>query len=153
MARSISELLLKMDVFGFLEAEDFPVVEEYMFTYQYEEGAYVFKEGAHGAYMFFIVEGIAEVSKIQDTKKLTIAQLTPGRSVGEMSMLDGRPRSATVKALSTLVLIVLKRQDFFNLMEQHPKTANRVILGIAGLLSESLRNTTSDLTEKTLSIC
>lgn len=152
MARSIKHLFPKLEVFEFLKEEDYETVEEYMFTYEYEQGAYVFKEGTHGGYMFFIVEGKAEVLKQIDTKRTTIAILEKGRSLGEMSMLDGGTRSATVKALTKLTLMVLKREDFHKLMEEHPKTANSIVVGIASLLSRSLRNTTSEYTEQVLSI-
>ena len=152
MSQSIRHLFPKLSVFEFLKEEDYPIVEEYMFTHQYEKGAYVFKEGGHGGYMFFIVEGDAEVSKQLDTKKTTIAILTPGRSMGEMSLLDGGTRSASVKAITNLTLIVLKREDFDTLMDKHPKTANRIIIGIAKLLSQSLRDTTKEFTEQTLSL-
>ena len=70
-----------------------------------------------------------------------------------MSLIDGGSRSATVKAETDLTLIVLKREDFNRLLEDHPKTANRIVIGIAKLLSVSLRETTKRLTEKTLSLC
>jgi len=106
MARSIQNLFPKLDVFSFLKEEDYEVVDKYMFTYSYDQGAYVFKEGAHGAYMFFIVEGTAEVTKQVGEKKTTVATLGKGQSLGEMSMLDGGTRSATVTALTNLTLIV-----------------------------------------------
>lgn len=152
MAQSISHLVPRLEVFSFLKTKDYPVLEKYTFNYQYEKGSYVFKEGTHGGYMFFIVEGEVEVIKQFDNKKTRIATLGRGRSMGEMSMLDGGARSATVRALTDLTLIVLKREDFHRLMDEHPKTANRIILGIAGLLSQSLRETTDEFTERSLSL-
>lgn len=153
MSQSIKSLVPKLEVFSFLQAKDYPILDKYAFSYQYEKGAYVFKEGTHGGYMFFIVEGEVEVLKQYDNKRTCIATLSRGRSLGEMSMLDGGARSATVRALTDLSLIVLKREDFHRLMEDHPKTANRIILGIAGLLSQSLRETTDEFTERTLAMC
>jgi CRP/FNR family transcriptional regulator, cyclic AMP receptor protein len=95
MSSTIEKLLPRLEVFNFLEESDYPIIEKYMFNYEYEKGAYVFKEGAHGGYMFFIVDGEVEVIKQFDTAKHTIATLTKGRSVGEMSLIDGAPRSAT----------------------------------------------------------
>ncbi len=153
MGQSIQSLLANLEVFDFLEAADYRVVEKYMFKYQFEEKAYVFKEGTHGGYMFFIVEGTVEVIKQYDTKKHKIAELSAGRSVGEMSLIDGAPRSATVRAKSALSLIVLKRKDFEKMLEEEPGIANRVLMGIAKLLSRSLRDTNKDFTEKLLGIC
>ncbi|MEX0943681.1 MAG: cyclic nucleotide-binding domain-containing protein [Pseudomonadales bacterium] len=153
MSQSIGNLVSQLEVFNFLEEEDHKTIEKYMFKYDYEDGAYVFKEGAHGGYMFFIVDGTVEVIKQFDTKKHTIAELGPGRSVGEMSLIDGAPRSATVRAKDNLSLIVLKREDFQKMLAEEPEIANRVLMGIATLLSQSLRDTNKNFTEKLLSIC
>ncbi len=103
--------------------------------------------------MFFIAGGEVEVIKQFDNKKHTIAKLSVGRSVGEMSLIDGAPRSATVKASPDLDLIVLKREDFKKLNEEHPAIANKVLMGMATLLSQSLRDTNNRFTEKLLTIC
>tara|TARA_R110002110_G_scaffold226755_1_gene441079 strand:+ start:175 stop:636 length:462 start_codon:yes stop_codon:yes gene_type:complete len=153
MAQSIQSLFTKLEVFDFLIPDDYPIIEKYMFRYEYEASKYVFKEGAHGAYMFFIVDGQAEVSQLVRGNKITVATLEPGRSLGEMSLLDGKARSATVKAITDLSLIVLKREDFNLLMEEHPRVGSRVVIGIASLLSRSLRHTTREFSEQTLSLC
>jgi len=153
MSSAIERLLPKLKVFNFLEEADYDVIEKYMFTHEYEKGAYIFKEGAHGGYMFFIINGEVEVIKQFDTAKHTIATLESGRSVGEMSLIDGAPRSATAKAKTALKLIVLKREDFNKLNEENPAIANKVLMGIASLLSSSLRDTNNRFTEKLLSIC
>ena len=153
MSESIDTLLPKLQVFNFLEDKDYKIIGRYMFPHDYEKGSFVFKEGAHGGYMFFIVEGEVEVIKQFDNKKHTIAKLSEGRSVGEMSLIDGSPRSATVRAITTLKLIVLKREDFVKLNDEEPAIANKILMGIATLLSLSLRDTNNRFTEKLLSLC
>ena len=153
MSSAIEKLLPRLQVFNFLEEPDYPVIVKYMFNYDYEKGSYIFKEGAHGGYMFFIVSGEVEVIKQFDTAKHTIATLDAGRSVGEMSLIDGAPRSATAKAKTDLKLIVLKREDFNKLNQEQPAIANKVLMGISTLLSASLRDTNNRFTEKLLSIC
>ncbi|MBP40067.1 MAG: cyclic nucleotide-binding protein [Chloroflexi bacterium] len=124
-----------------------------MFVHEFEKGSYVFKEGAHGGYMFFISKGEVEVIKQFDNKKHTIAKLEEGRSVGKMSLIDGSPRSATVRATSELKLIVLKHEDFKKLNDEEPAIANKILMGIATLLSLILRDTNNRFTEKLLSLC
>lgn len=153
MPKSIEALFPKLEVFNFLIPDDYPVIEKYMLRYEYEAGKFVFKEGTHGAYMFFIVDGEAEVSQLVRGKKIIVASLGAGRSLGEMSLLEGKARSATVKATSNLSLIVLKREDFKRLLDDHPGTGSRVVIGIASLLSRSLRETTREFSEQTLSLC
>jgi CRP-like cAMP-binding protein len=98
-------------------------------------------------------KGRMSVIKQFNTKKHTIAELSAGTSVGEMSLIAGTPRSATVKAKTDLSLIVLKREDFQKLLLEETGVANRVLMGIATLLSCSLRDTNKNFTEKLLSIC
>ncbi|MEX2488949.1 MAG: cyclic nucleotide-binding domain-containing protein, partial [Pseudomonadales bacterium] len=85
MSKAIHKMLPELDVFKYLDQSDCEIIEKYMFKYEYKEGSYVFKEGTHGGYMFFIVDGTVDIIKQFDTKKTTIAQLGSGRSVGEMS--------------------------------------------------------------------
>ncbi len=153
MKSSIQKLLPKLEVFNFLVKRDYKVIEQYMFCHEYKAGSYVFKEGGHGGYMFFIAEGQVEIIKQFDNKKHIIATLSEGRSVGEMSLIDGRPRSATVRAHTPLKLIVLKREDFKKMNSTQPALANKVLMGITTLLSQNLRDTNNNFTEKLLSIC
>lgn len=153
MAKPIHKMLSDLEVFKYLEDSDCQTIEKYMFNYEYKEGNYVFKEGTHGGYMFFIVDGTVDIIKQFDDNKTKIAELGPGRSVGEMSLIDGSKRSATVKATSDLDLIVLKREDFQKLIEEEPDVANKVLIGITTLLSDSLRETNKKFTEKMLSLC
>ena len=153
MGVPIQALLPALEVFNFLEDADYRIIEKYMFNYDYDEGSYVFKEGGHGGYMFFIVDGEVEVIKQFDSKTHVIATLAKGRSVGEMSLIDGAPRSATVKAKTALKLIVLKREDFNKLNDEQPAIANKILMGVCSLLSSSLRDTNNRFTEKLLTIC
>lgn len=124
-------MLPALEVFGFLEEVDCKTIEKYMFAYEYQDGNYVFKEGTHGGYMFFIVGRTVDVIKQLDNRRTKVAELGPGRSVGKMSLIDGGTRSATVKATSDLNLIVLKRENFQNLLKEEPDVANKVLMGIA----------------------
>ena len=103
--------------------------------------------------MFFFAEGEMEIIKQFDSSRHTIATLTTGRSVGEMSLIDGSPRSATVRAKTKLKLIVLKHEDFKKLNEENPTITNKVLMGVCSLLSKNLRDTNNRFTEQLLSIC
>ena len=146
-------LIRQLECFRYLTDDDVATLRSYFFRYEYKAGTYVFKERAHGGYMFFIAEGEAEVIKQYDNARTTIATLGPGHSIGEMSLIDGRSRSATVRARTHLTLVVLKREHFQELLVSHPGTANNILMGIAQLLSGSLRRTTHEFTERMLSLC
>ncbi len=84
-----------------------------------------------GRQLFVIVEGGATV--IRDGR--TIATLGPGDHFGEMSLLDGEPRSATVAVTEPSVLLVITATAFRSLVEEHPAIA----LGLLRALSRRLR--------------
>lgn len=80
-------------------------------------GDHIFKEGSHGSEFFVIERGEAEVRKNREvagceTKEEVIAILGPGDFFGEGAILDGRPRSASVKARTDLEVIVMGRSIF-----------------------------------------
>ena len=80
------------------------------------EGAVLAKQGAQGLEAIIMVDGRARVEA--DGK--AIAKLGPGDVVGEMSVIDGKPRSATVIAETPVTLLVLHRRDFVSLLETVP---------------------------------
>jgi CRP/FNR family transcriptional regulator/CRP/FNR family cyclic AMP-dependent transcriptional regulator len=152
MDRILLDLLKDIEIFGDLASKERKIIEKFMFPYEYTEGSYVFKEGTYGDYMFFIVSGTVEVIKQMGTSKIVIATLSSGHSVGEMSLIDGETRSATVKATTSLKLIVLKQSDFKALLQEQPIIANKVVMRISQLLSRSLRELSNDFTESMLSL-
>jgi len=80
------------------------------------EGAVLAKQGAQGLEAIIIVDGKARV----EVDGKAIAELGPGDVVGEMSVIDGKPRSATVIAETPVSLLVLHRRDFVSLLETVP---------------------------------
>lgn len=150
---AVQDLLPKLEVFNSLGGDDYKIIQKYMFNHEYDEGNYVFKERGHGGYMFFIADGEVAIIKQFDNNRHTIATLTTGRSVGEMSLIDGSLRSATVRAKTNLKLILLKREDFTKLDQENPAIANKVLMGVCSLLSKNLRDTNNRFTEQLLSIC
>jgi|TARA_B100000315_G_scaffold252223_2_gene288574 CRP-like cAMP-binding protein len=152
MDKSLLDLLKEIEIFGDLSETEHKIIKKFMFPYEYTEGSYVFKEGTYGNYMFFIVDGTVDVIKQMGTSKMVIATLSSGHSVGEMSLIDGETRSATVKATTDLKLIVLKQADFQALLQQHPAISNKVVMRISQLLSKSLRALSNDFTESMLSL-
>src|SRR5204862_5104145 len=100
----------------------------------------IVREGAPGVSMYIIKSGLVEVRKKDSTTGIDflVAQLTEGAAVGEMSLLTGKPRSATVTTVHPTVVFTLTRADFRNLLTQHPE----ISLGLARILAERLEDAT-----------
>jgi type IV pilus assembly protein PilB len=107
-----------------LKTTDFPPSETIM------------REGAPGVSMYVIKEGLVDVRKKDPVTGIDflVAQLGPGAAVGEMSLLTGKPRSASVNTVEPTSVYSLTRTDFRNLLTQYPE----ISLGLARILAERL---------------
>ena len=95
-------------------------------------GKELIREGASGREFFIVIEGEAECS----VRGATAAVLGPGDYFGEMALIDGGPRTATVRAASQLKVVVLDSREFSRLLLASPSIALRLLRNIAGRLRD-----------------
>ena len=88
----------------------------------YPPNTAIVREGASGGSMFIIKSGRVDVRKREPTTgiDLTIASLDSGTCFGEMALLTGNPRTATVMATQATSVFVLEKKDFESLLREHP---------------------------------
>jgi len=96
------------------------------------------RSGAPGEEFFLILDGSARV-EVSPRKR---SRLKPGEYFGEMSLLDGGPRSASVIAETPLRLLVIKRRDFNTLLREAPELTESLL----ATLSRRLRHAEASLT-------
>jgi CRP-like cAMP-binding protein len=87
------------------------------------EGTVLARNGQPGDQFFLILDGSARV-EVTSRKR---SRLEPGQYFGEMSLLDGGPRSATVVADTPLRLLVIKRRDFATLLREAPEVTQSLL--------------------------
>ena len=98
----------------------------------------LFQKGDSGDAMYLIENGRVRISLTdEDRKEITLAELAQGDFFGEMSIIDGRKRSADSTVIQDGRLAVLSRPDFLNFVRANPDVA----LGMLGALSDRLRRT------------
>jgi hypothetical protein len=99
-------------------------------------GEVVFRQGALGEEMYFIVRGDVE---ILDAAGATVARLTDGSFFGEMALLTSKPRNATARAVDFCDLCVLDRATFERVIEHYPDFQARIEAAVrARLAGDSL---------------
>jgi small-conductance mechanosensitive channel/CRP-like cAMP-binding protein len=96
-------------------------------------GSDILIHGEEGSSMFFILEGLADVyiwiaAKEQEIR---VASMISGTSFGEMSLLTGEPRSATIRANTDVILYELKKEQIQTLLHQAPQRAQVISSVIA----------------------
>jgi CRP/FNR family cyclic AMP-dependent transcriptional regulator len=91
-------------------------------------GRLIVHEGRAGHECFVILRGEAEVSRDGQV----IAKFGPGDHFGELALLDGGPRTASVTATTDLDLLVLGQREFLALLEEVPGLSRKMMATLAG---------------------
>jgi CRP/FNR family cyclic AMP-dependent transcriptional regulator len=148
---SISLLMSDFPLFQSLMPDECDIVEKKMAALELKRGTVVYKEGEHGKSMCFVVDGKVDVIK-KDAKgaECVVASLGKGQSVGEMALIDGMIRSATIRASTEATIVVLKRDSFEQLLQEHPVIGIKILKELARSLSASLRRSSDQITKLTL---
>lgn len=95
------------------------------------EGAKVVRQGESGDAFFVILEGEA---KVLGPSGRVLSRLLPGEYFGEISLLDGGPRTATVVAETHLTTLTLSRSSFLKTVRGEPAVAVRLLNHAASML-------------------
>lgn len=132
------QLLERVPFLAALSDEDRRWLSERVRRRTYARGDIVFQKDDPGQSLFIVEEGTVRIYMpgAQGTD-LTLAVMGPGDFFGDMSLLDGRPRSASAAAVTDATLLSLERADFTNLLRARPDAALAVLAEITGRLRGS----------------
>jgi CRP/FNR family cyclic AMP-dependent transcriptional regulator len=150
VGKATVDFLIAFPFFETLTSEDILIIAEHINFLEIDEGAYVFREGDGGDCVYFVIEGELEVIKesaVDGKEGVVISTLSKGQSIGEMSVIEKTPRSATVRARTPTTVLTLSADGFDIILEKHPKIGIKILKGISRLLSMNLRKTSSRLAE------
>lgn len=101
----------------------------------YHADMIIFCEGEPSAYLYLIVSGHIRVVKLADDGKvIPLVVLGPKEILGEMSMFNDSPRSATAIAMDKLELVRIKKSDVRKALDKCPEWATDVLLTISDRL-------------------
>ena len=122
------------------------LLAHFMQVYRAAAGAEVIREGDGGDFMLMLLEGRIEVHKRDrwNTQQL-LAAVESGRTLGEMSMIDGEPRFATCVAAEPSVIAVLDRESLARIIVEQPLLGAKVLMELVLMLSHRLRATSQRL--------
>jgi len=119
----------RTSLFADLPKADFEALVSTFSRQQFTRGETLVEEGGPGGSVFIIEEGRVRISlKGADGREVTLAYLTDGDCFGEMSMLDGEPRSAQADAIEPTSVLVGTREDFIRSLEADPRIAMTLLV-------------------------
>jgi CRP/FNR family transcriptional regulator/CRP/FNR family cyclic AMP-dependent transcriptional regulator len=122
------EMLAQRPLFAGLSRKELESVAALGVTVEIPANQVLTKEGTIGEEAFLIVSGNAHCT-IGD--RAEVANLGPGDLFGEMSLLDGERRSATVIADTDMTVTVFERREFVRLVETSPVVAMKLLAAMA----------------------
>jgi len=122
------------------------LLAHFMDVYRADAGVEILREGDGGDFMLMLIEGRVQVMKRDrwNTPQL-LASVEAGRTLGEMSMIDGEARFATCVAVQSTLIAVLSRESLARIIIEQPLLGAKMLMELVLLLSQRLRATSQRL--------
>ena len=141
---NVKNFLRNIPLFADLSDDELDLVLTSSQKIHYKKNNIIFYEGDPGDYLLVVLSGKIKVVLLgEHGQELILAILEPGSYVGEMSLLEGAPRSATIMTMEHSDFIRLARDPILELIKQHHSLAMKVLLTLSKRVrevSEQLRS-------------
>jgi len=126
-------LLSRISLYERLEEVELQRVAEEMERLQLSPGETLFRRNEEGSSLFILIEGLlnVQIDLKGDGTEQTVGQLSPGDFFGEMSLLTGEPRSATIQAQTNVVVYEIYRPTIIRLIEERPEISESMSRAVA----------------------
>jgi CRP-like cAMP-binding protein len=138
----MSELVADLRQEGILShisPSDLETLKYYGVFGEYGPGEVVVQEGVEQSELYIVIAGDLEVVIKSGGEEVTLGKIGPGDCIGEISIFEPGPASATVRVLEQAVLWHLDVTSLQSYFERLPVAGGQLMLGIAQLLSKRLR--------------
>ncbi len=131
-------LLKFIPIFSELSENDFQKIARASSKQLYRKDNMILIEEEIGSTMFIILNGRVKISRIsEDGREVILSILSEGDFFGEMSILDGETRSANVVTLEDSEILVIRREDFLQMLRDFPQIAINLLKELAHRLRRS----------------
>ena len=131
--RTPTEMLARVWLFEGLSRKELEAVLRLAREVPHAAGKEVVTEGREGLGFHLILEGTVTVSR----EGQTLRSMGPGESFGDIALIDGGPRSATVVADTALLTLSITAWDFRPLLTEHPQIVYKLLLQLCARLREA----------------
>ncbi|MBI5453634.1 MAG: cyclic nucleotide-binding domain-containing protein [Deltaproteobacteria bacterium] len=138
------KLLRELAFFSDLSDNELAIVAKIIKKKDFKLGDTIFKESEDGASIYVIKKGEVKACKIApDGELFTLTIMKDGDIFGEMSFLDGRPRSATVVAVSDIETYMIEKAEFETLVDGNPRIIYKLLKNIVFTIHSIVRGMNS----------
>jgi CRP-like cAMP-binding protein len=131
--RELADLLADVGLFSKCTTRQRRTIARHAQIAELPAGAVLIQEGEPGDAFFVILEGEAVVQHAD----VEVSRVSPGAYFGEMAILDGEPRSATVVAVTDVKVAVIGIRMFRTMLREFSDLAEQLLIALAGELREA----------------
>src|SRR5689334_17028261 len=128
----IDERLAEIPLFEGLSKKELSHISSLATRLELPAGKALTKEGQQGYEFIIVLEGEVEVRQHGQV----VAKRGAGDYFGEIALLDNRPRTATVMAITPVVIEVIERREFLGLVAENPEISQKIMATMAQRLGE-----------------
>ena len=137
---AIADVLGEVPIFAALTGEERGELASHMRVRQFAHDEVIFHRDDPSGHFFVIVAGTVKLAAQDDAgREVTIAILRGGGHFGELELFDDLPRSITVTAITETQVLALARNDFFGVLERHPRAMRVLITSLARVIRDTSR--------------
>lgn len=139
MAEETIECLRTVPLFRGLPADVLGPVCDRLRRFTLQQGEFLFQRGEPGTSLFIIEAGTLRVYTLGESERQVLLDLLgPGGVLGELALLDGRPRTAYAQAETDCEILALDRELFLEHLQQRPDTALRLLSNLSARLRQTV---------------
>jgi CRP-like cAMP-binding protein len=127
--------LCRCQLFSELPDEHLDLLASRVQQREYSANSIVFEQGDPGNTLFVVEYGEVVIGTMSPTgKELIVATLGPGDSFGELALIDGARRSASARTTLLTGMLVIYRDDFFEVLDSRPEVKDAVLVSLASVI-------------------
>ncbi len=135
-------------IFTSFNEEEIQQVEQLLTSKKYEQGEIIIKEDTLSRELFFIQQGQVEILKKEHGNEYTFAEIGEKEIFGEVSFLDTKKRSTTVRAKTDVEVFIFEEENFRKLSDKFSYLQYKFLLQLSQITMARLRNTNQKVLEE-----
>ncbi len=123
-----STLLREEQFFDDFSDRELEIIAKIASEKDFELGETIFKESENGSSLYVLRSGeVKAYVSAPDGENFTLAIMKDGDIFGQMSFIDGQPRSATIMAISDVKTFVMEKTDFATIIDENPRLVHKIL--------------------------
>lgn len=143
----IKEILADSPIFGGFSAAEVEALCGFMHCYAAERGGLLINQGDSGGFLLLVLTGSIDIFRCAaDGRRVRMASVGPGATLGELSMIDGNQRIASCIADEPVDFALLTRAALNEMLLTYPRLGNKLLLLLLDLFAGRLRETAGTIT-------